>query len=195
MLGELFCIRQSYTKGEKRYHVLCMSFFSVPLRLFTLSKTTKSGGNPQWGVKDDDSFLRAHCSVKYITTLSYNHRKTITSHKRETLLSVVKVLVTQLCLTLTTWAVVCQTPLSNNTPGKNTGVGIHSLLQGIFQIQRLNLRLLHYRRWLLYTASLPFHNFWADSPIMLFINTIQDIFWFFPLVFLIGQHAHKYFIK
>ena len=96
---------------------------------------------------------------------------------------------------VTTRAVVSQTSLFINSPGNSIGVGIHSLLQGIFQIQRLNLGLLHYRHWLLYTASLPFHNFWADSPIMLFINTIQDIFWFFPLVFLIGQHAYKYFIK
>ena len=30
-----------------------------------------------------------------------------------------------------------------NSPGKNTGVGIHSLLQGIFPTQGLNLGLLH----------------------------------------------------
>ena len=33
-----------------------------------------------------------------------------------------------------------------NSPGKNTGVGSHSLLQGIFWIQGLNLCLLHCRQ-------------------------------------------------
>ena len=32
-----------------------------------------------------------------------------------------------------------------NSPGKNTGVGSHSLLQGIFSTQGLNLGLLHGR--------------------------------------------------
>ena len=35
-----------------------------------------------------------------------------------------------------------------NSPGKNTGVGCHSLLQGIFPIQGLNYSLLHCR-WIL----------------------------------------------
>ena len=36
-----------------------------------------------------------------------------------------------------------QAPLSMGSPGKNTGVGCHALLQGIFPTQRLNLGLLH----------------------------------------------------
>ena len=54
---------------------------------------------------------------------------------------VVKVLVAQLCLTLCdpiNW-LLCPW----HSPGKNTGVGCHCLLQGIFQTQRLNLGLLH----------------------------------------------------
>ena len=39
-----------------------------------------------------------------------------------------------------------------NFPGKNTGVGIHSLLQGIFPTQGLNPHLLH-RRQILYCLS------------------------------------------
>ena len=35
-----------------------------------------------------------------------------------------------------------------NFPGKNTGVGCHSLLQGIFLSQRLNLGLRHFRQML-----------------------------------------------
>ena len=38
------------------------------------------------------------------------------------------------------------------SPGKNTGVGCHSLLQGIFSIQGSNLRLLHCRQ-ILYSLS------------------------------------------
>jgi len=39
----------------------------------------------------------------------------------------------------------CQAPLWNS-PGKNAGVGSHSLLQGIFPTQGLNQGLLHYRQ-------------------------------------------------
>ena len=39
-----------------------------------------------------------------------------------------------------------------NSPGKNTGVGCHFLIQGIFPIQRLNPDLLH-GRWILYHLS------------------------------------------
>ena len=59
----------------------------------------------------------------------------------------VKVLVTQLCLTLCdSRTVACQASLSWDPPGKNTGVGSHSLLQGIFLTQGLNLGLLHCRK-------------------------------------------------
>ena len=53
----------------------------------------------------------------------------------------VKVLVAQLHLTLCE-PVICPW----NSPGKNTGVGSHSLLQGIFMTQGLNLGLLHCRQ-------------------------------------------------
>ena len=42
----------------------------------------------------------------------------------------------------------------SNSPGKNTGVGRHSLLQGIFQTQGSNLGLLHCR-WILYHLKTP----------------------------------------
>ena len=58
-----------------------------------------------------------------------------------------KVLVVQSCLTLCGPArLLCPWDF----PGKNTGVGCHSLLQGIFPTQGSNLRLLH---WL--ADSLP----------------------------------------
>ena len=45
-------------------------------------------------------------------------------------------LVIKSCLTLATpWTVARQAPLSMDSPGKNTGVGCHFLLQGIFLTQ------------------------------------------------------------
>ena len=40
---------------------------------------------------------------------------------------------------LTPWTVAHQAPLPWDSPGKNTGVGCHFLLQGIFLMQGLNL--------------------------------------------------------
>ena len=55
------------------------------------------------------------------------------------LLSLVQVFVTP-------WTVAHQAPFCTwNSPGKNTGVSSHSLLQGIFPIQGLNPGLLHCR--------------------------------------------------
>ena len=81
-----------------------------------------------------------------------------------------KVLITQSCLTL--WSHGLQSirllwPW--NSPGKNTGVGCHSLLQGIFLIQGLNLGLLHCRQ-ILYCLS---HQ---GSP------TVQSLLQLFKLV-------------
>ena len=67
---------------------------------------------------------------------------------------IVKVLVTQFCLTLMT-PMDCSPPGSSvpgDSPGKNTGVGFHPLLQGIFSIQRSKLCLLHCRQ-ILYHLS------------------------------------------
>ena len=62
--------------------------------------------------------------------------------------SEVKVLITQLCLTLCPARLLCL----RNSPGKNTGVGCHSFLQGICLTQRLNLGLLRCRQ-ILYCLS------------------------------------------
>ena len=60
------------------------------------------------------------------------------------------VLVTQSCLTLCNPmdCIAHQPPLEEewNSPGKNSGVGSHSLLQGIFLSQELNRGLLHCRQ-------------------------------------------------
>ena len=55
-------------------------------------------------------------------------------------------------LFVTPWTVVCLAPLSMEFPGKNIGVGCHSLLQGIFPTQRLNLGLLQCRQNLYYLS-------------------------------------------
>ena len=46
----------------------------------------------------------------------------------------------------TTWTVSCQAPCPWNSPGKDTRVSSHSLLQGIFLTQGLDLGLLHCRQ-------------------------------------------------
>ena len=50
-------------------------------------------------------------------------------------------------LFVTLWTVAHQAPLSMDSPGKNTGVGCHSLLQVIFPTQGLNLHFLHLLHW------------------------------------------------
>ena len=63
-------------------------------------------------------------------------------------------LVTQSCLTL--WNPMDSSPpgssVQGDSPGKNTGVGCHALLQGIFPIQGSNPGLPHCR-WILYCLS------------------------------------------
>ena len=39
---------------------------------------------------------------------------------------------------VTPWATACRAPLSWDSPGKNTAVGCHFLLQGVFQTQESN---------------------------------------------------------
>ena len=52
----------------------------------------------------------------------------------------------------TPWTVAFQAPLFMGFPSKNTGVGCHFLLQGIFLTQGLNPVLLHCR-WILLSLS------------------------------------------
>ena len=55
-------------------------------------------------------------------------------------------------LFVTPWTVACQAPLFMESPGKNTGMGCHVLLQGTFPTQGLNPSLLHCRQ-ILYFLS------------------------------------------
>ena len=60
---------------------------------------------------------------------------------------VVCVLVSKLCPTLVIpWTVPTRLLCPWDSPGKNTGVGCHFLLQGIFPTQESNPSLLHYRQ-------------------------------------------------
>ena len=66
-----------------------------------------------------------------------------------------KVLVTQSCMTLCNpmdWLYPSRLLCPWNSPDKNTGMGSHSLLQGIFPIQGLSLGLLHCQQ-ILYCLS------------------------------------------
>ena len=56
---------------------------------------------------------------------------------------VVVQLLSHVWLFVTSWTIAQQAPLSVGFPGKNTGVGCHFLVQGIFPTQGLNLDLLH----------------------------------------------------
>ena len=61
----------------------------------------------------------------------------------------------------TPWTVACKLPCPWDSPGKNTGVCCHFLLQGIFPTQRSNPHLWHLLHWqagslpLSYQRSLP----------------------------------------
>ena len=60
-----------------------------------------------------------------------------------------------------------------DSPGKNTGVGCHFLLQGIFPIQESNLSLLHCRQ-ILYQLS------YEGNPIMILSYSILVCHLFLP---------------
>ena len=79
--------------------------------------------------------------------------------------------VTQLCPTLChlTNCSPQGSSLHGDTPGKNTGVGHHALLQGIFSNQGLNPGLPHYR-WILYCLS---HQGGPTGHISMFISLVS----------------------
>ena len=58
-------------------------------------------------------------------------------------------LLSRVLLFATPWTAVYQAPVHSDSPGKNTGVGCHALLQGIFPTQGSNPGLPHSRQILL----------------------------------------------
>ena len=63
-------------------------------------------------------------------------------------------------LFVTPRTVACQTHLSRNSPGNNTGVGPHALLHGILLKQGLNPRLL----WLLHCRQILYRHGFSEPP-------------------------------
>ena len=77
-----------------------------------------------------------------------------------------KCLVAQLCLTLCD-PMVCSLPDSSvhgDSPGKNTGVCCHDLLQGIFSTRGLNTGLLHCKHILYHLATRKAQEYWSVLP-------------------------------
>ena len=72
-----------------------------------------------------------------------------------------------------------------NSPGKNTGVGCHTLLQGIFSTQRLNTGLPHCR-WIIYHLS---HQRSARYPQVSFIFGLSILFHLSIYLFLSQYHT------
>ena len=82
-----------------------------------------------------------------------------------------EVLVTQSCLTLCD-PIVCSLPVSSvcgclwDFPGKNTGIGRHSLLQGIFLTLGLNPHLLDWQAGSLPLSHLGSQYVWVYCPLI-----------------------------
>ena len=85
--------------------------------------------------------------LQYCVSFRYTQQGNLLTHMK------VKMLVTQLCPTsVTPWTVAARLLSPWNSPGKNTGVGYHFLLQGIFPTQGSNPGPLHCRQ-ILYHLS------------------------------------------
>ena len=86
------------------------------------------------------------------------------------------------------WTVSCQAPLSIGSSSKNTGVGCHSLLQGIFLTQGSNPYLLCLWQWQM--DSLPLSH--LGNLLLIELNTHTDtqfIISQFPCVSLKSRHG------
>ena len=72
-----------------------------------------------------------------------------------------------------------------NSPDKNSGVGNHSLLQGIFQTQGSNLGLLHYRKILYHLShqGSPMTPLWQSIPSICFVYISHNIHHHLTLTF------------
>ena len=91
---------------------------------------------------------------------------------------------------MTPWTITYQVtatrlPCSRNSPGKNTGVGCHFLLQGIFPTQGLNPGLLHCR-WSLYHLSHQGSPIWIQKVLC---KTV-----FFKSLLLLTHHSSHSFL-
>ena len=83
----------------------------------------------------------------------------------------------------------CQLLCSRDSPGKNTGVGCHALLQGIFPIQGLNPGLLHCRRILYHLShqESPWnHNYDSHTGTIVVVQSLSQV----PLLATTWTAAH-----
>ena len=107
-------------------------------------------------IKENSNF-KAHISTLLILASTQIFKILSNTHKIKIQAVTENVcLVAQPCLTLCD-PMDCSPPGSTvhgDSPGKNTGVGCHALLQGIFPTQGLNPGLPHCR-WILYQTSRP----------------------------------------
>ena len=93
-------------------------------------------------------------------------------------------------LFVTPWTVAHQAPVSMGFSrqecwsGKNTGVGSHALLQGIFLTQGLNLHLLCLLHW---QPSIWWPNYWAKDYLFYTPSLFPQLS-LFPLQFLTQAH-------
>ena len=88
-------------------------------------------------------------------------------------------LFSNVCLFATQWTVAHQAPLSmglrtHKNPDKNTGMGCHVLLQGIFLPQVWNLSLLHLLHW--QEGSLPLVSPGKPRGNVSYLNIIKVIY-------------------
>ena len=107
-------------------------------------------------------YMKQSCALvpnRLASSLTHSHSSMAPGESRPssatyTLCDLVLCLVTQSCPTLCN-PMDCSPPGSSvhrDSPSKNTGVGCHALLQGIFPTHGSNLGLLHCR-WILYHLS------------------------------------------
>ena len=113
--------------------------------------------NPHLVHKTDIYYICLQKSLLYV----FKKKKARETWWLETWLTYTLCLVAQSCLTLCNPMDCCPPGSSvlGDSPGKNTEVGCHALLQGIFPTQGLNLGLPHCR-WILYRLS---HNIYTTT--------------------------------
>ena len=94
----------------------------------------------------------------------------------------------------TPWTVACQLLCPRDSPGKNTGVGCHALLQRIFPIQGLNPRLLHCRQILYHLShqESPWnHNYDSYTGTIVVVQSLSQV----PLHVTTWTAAHQAFLS
>ena len=132
--------KQDLSEGSRRAEQQWLEAFSIFGRCRS-DRKVESLGTARHGFCHFDS-----CTINKLLRLS----NIFNVYSQDTLC-----LVTQLCLTLC-HPMDCSPPGSSvhgDSPGKNTGVGCHALLQGIFPNQELNPGLLHCRQILYHLSN------------------------------------------